>query len=343
MHLDEIVRFPLIHAPTPLEQLKRLEAHLGGPRLYIKRDDCTGLALGGNKARKLEFLIGEALARQATAVVTAGGLQSNHVRQTAAAAAKAGLACHLVLAKNVPIETSIYCDNGNLFLDRLLGARVHICGPSETRLEKAEAVMGELRARNEKPYFIPVGGSNALGAMGYALLMGELLSQARKHDLRIDHLVVASSSGGTQAGLAVGAALAKAAPAVIGVDVDGKADLLVSQLETIAWEGRHMLGLPQPSRPSVDLAEGYAEPGYGLPNPGTMEAITLVAQLEGILLDPVYSGKAMAGLIDFVRKGRFSRDETIVFIHTGGTPALFAYTDAFGPASDRLKSYQLEA
>jgi D-cysteine desulfhydrase family pyridoxal phosphate-dependent enzyme len=329
MQLDEFVRFPLIHAPTPLEPLKRLEAHLGGPRLYIKRDDCTGLALGGNKARKLEFLIGEAVARQATAVVTAGGLQSNHVRQTAAAAAKAGLACHLVLAKNVPIDTAIYRENGNLFLDRLLGASVHICAPNETRLDKAEAVLAELRARGEKPYFIPVGGSNALGAMGYAALMRELLKQAAERDLKIDRIVVASSSGGTQAGLAIGAALAKSSPAVIGVDVDGKADQLAGQLQTIAWEGRHMLGLPQPNEPGFDLAGGYAAPGYGLPNPATLEAITLLARLEGILLDPVYSGKAMAGLIDMVRKGRFGPGESVVFIHTGGSPALFAYTDAF--------------
>src|SRR5262249_618261 len=159
-------------------------------------------------------------------------------------AAKAGLACHLVLAKNVPIDTSIYRDNGNLFLDRLLGATVHICAPDETRLEKAEAVMAALRTKGEKPYFIPVGGSNAVGARGYAGLMGELLGQARQQDIRIDRIVVASSSGGTQAGLAVGAALAQTEPEVIGVDVDGKSDQLKAQVQTIAWEGRHMLGLP---------------------------------------------------------------------------------------------------
>ena len=168
MRLDEFPRFPLIHAPTALEPLTRLQQHLAGPRLYIKRDDCTGLAFGGNKARKLEFLLGEAMAQRATVLVTAGGLQSNHVRQTAAAAAKAGLGCHLVLARNVPIDTAIYQTNGNLFLDRLLGATVHICGPNETRLEKAEVVMAELRAAGENPYFIPVGGSNGVGALGYA-------------------------------------------------------------------------------------------------------------------------------------------------------------------------------
>ena len=329
MRFDEFPRFPLIHAPTPLEPLSRLQQHLAGPRLHIKRDDCTGLAFGGNKARKLEFLLGEAMAERATALVSAGGLQSNHVRQTAAAAAKAGLACHLVLARNVPIDTAIYQTNGNLFLDRLLGATVHICGPNETRLEKAEAVMAELRAKGERPYFIPVGGSNGVGALGYAALMLELRDQANAQRLAIDRIVVASSSGGTQAGLAVGASLAMIAPPVTGIDVDGKSSELRRQLMAIAADCSRRLDIAAPDESSFDLVSDYAAPGYGLPNPGTIEAIKLLATLEGIFLDPVYSGKAMAGLIDMIRKGRFTRDETIVFIHTGGAPALFAYTDIF--------------
>jgi L-cysteate sulfo-lyase len=329
MHIEDYVRFPLIHAPTPLEPLKRLSQQLGGPQIFIKRDDCTGLALGGNKARKLEFLVGEAIARQATVVVTAGGLQSNHVRQTAAAAAKAGLKCHLVLARNVPIDTAIYRDNGNLFLDRLLGATLHICAPNETRLEKAEAVMDELRRQGEKPYFIPVGGSNPLGAMGYAALMIELTKQLQAQGLAVARILVASSSGGTQAGLIVGAGLVGKAPPVTGIDVDGKADQLTQQLQAIAWEGRHMLGLAAPGEGELDLVSDYAAPGYGLPNAGTIEAIEMLAKLEGIFVDPVYSGKAMAGLIDMVRKQRFGPKDTIVFIHTGGMPALFAYTDKF--------------
>ena len=329
MRLEEFPKFPLIHAPTPLEPLKRLQKELGGPRLYIKRDDCTGLAFGGNKARKLEYLLGEAIAQRATTLVSAGGLQSNHVRQTAAAAAKAGLACHLVLARNVPIDTAIYRSNGNLFLDRLLGATVHICAPNETRLEKAEAVMATLRAAGERPYFIPVGGSNAVGALGYAALMLELRDQATAQRLSIDHIAVASSSGGTQAGLAVGAALAMIAPPVIGIDVDGKSEELRRQLVAIAADCCRRLGIAGDPPGNFELAGGYAAPGYGLPNAGTIEAIKMLATLEGILADPVYSGKAMAGLIDMIRKGRFGKDETIVFIHTGGAPALFAYTDAF--------------
>jgi D-cysteine desulfhydrase family pyridoxal phosphate-dependent enzyme len=329
MRLDEFPRFPLIHAPTPLEPLSRLRQHLGGPRLYIKRDDCTGLAFGGNKSRKLEFLLGEAMAQRATAVITAGGLQSNHVRQTAAAAAKAGLACHLVLARNVPINTAIYQTNGNLFLDKLLGASVHICGPNETRLEKSQSLMAELTSKGEKPYFIPVGGSNGVGALGYASLMLELREQATAQRLSIDRIVVASSSGGTQAGLGVGASLAIIAPPVIGIDVDGKSSELQAQLATIAAECSHKLDLAAPPADSFELVSSYAAPGYGLPNDATIEAIRLLATLEGIFVDPVYSGKAMAGLIDMIRKKRFSADETVVFIHTGGAPALFAYTDAF--------------
>jgi L-cysteate sulfo-lyase len=329
MRLDEFPKFPLIHAPTPLEPLNRLQKELGGPRLYIKRDDCTGLAFGGNKARKLEFLLGEALTQGTTAVVSAGGLQSNHVRQTAAAAARAGLACHLVLARNVPIDTAIYRSNGNLFLDQLLGATVHICSPNETRLEKAEAVMAALKAAGERPYFIPVGGSNGVGALGYAAQMLELREQATAQRLAIDHIVVASSSGGTQAGLAAGAALAMIAPPVIGIDVDGKSEELRRQLVAIAADCCRRLDIAGAPPDDFELAGGYAAPGYGLPNAGTIEAIKLLATLEGILFDPVYSGKAMAGLIDMIRKGRFDKDETVVFIHTGGAPALFAYTDAF--------------
>jgi len=329
MRLDEFPKFPLIHAPTPLEPLNRLQKELGGPRLYIKRDDCTGLAFGGNKARKLEYLLGEAIAERATTVVSAGGLQSNHVRQTAAAAAKAGLACHLVLARNVPIDTAIYRSNGNLFLDQLLGATVHICAPNETRLEKAEALMATLKAAGERPYFIPVGGSNGVGALGYAAQMLELREQATAQRLAIDHIVVASSSGGTQAGLAAGAALAMIAPPVIGIDVDGKSEELRRQLSAIAADCCRRLEIAGAPPEDFELAGGYATPGYGLPNAGTIEAIKLLATLEGILFDPVYSGKAMAGLIDMIRKGRFGKGETVVFIHTGGAPALFAYTDAF--------------
>ncbi|MET1025777.1 MAG: D-cysteine desulfhydrase family protein [Dongiaceae bacterium] len=330
MHLDQFPKFPLAHLPTPLEPLDRLRKVIGGPRLYIKRDDCTGLAIGGNKTRKLEFLIGDALQKGATAVISEGGLQSNHVRQTAAAAAKAGLKCHLVLNRNVPIDKPAYTEGGNLLLDNLLGAVIHICDAGETRDGKAETLLSELRAQGEVPYRIPTGGSNDVGAAGYASLVFELLQQAKEADLAIDRIVAASASGGTQAGLVVGKALAGADLSVIGIDVDGDWETLMALVQSIARDCARKAGLQREiGADAFDLARGYATPGYGMPNPGMVEAVRLLARVEGILLDPVYSGKAMAGLIDLVRQGRFGKDEVVVFIHTGGTPALFAYADSF--------------
>jgi L-cysteate sulfo-lyase len=330
MHLENFPKFPLVHAPTPLEPLERLQKFLGGPRLYIKRDDCTGLATGGNKTRKLEFLIGEALKMGATTIISEGGLQSNHVRQTAAAAAKAGLKCHLVLDHNVSIDTAIYRTGGNFLLDRLLGAAIHVCAAGEARAAKIDALASELRARREVPYYIPTGGSNAVGALGYASLMLELLQQAGSFRLSFDRVVAASSSAGTQAGLVIGKELAQADVAVTGIDVDGDPGTLLAQVQSIAKDCAIKVGLEQGIRADAyEVVGGYAAPGYGLPNPGMIDAVKSMASLEGILLDPVYTGKAMAGLIDMVRRGRFARDETVVFIHTGGTPALFAYADCF--------------
>lgn len=330
MDLDRFPRFHLAHAPTPLEPLERLEKFLGGPRLFIKRDDCTGLATGGNKTRKLEFLVGEALKIGATALITAGGLQSNHVRQTAAAAARAGLKCHLVLNHNVPIDGEAYRTSGNFLLDRLLGATMHICSKGETREGRMEKLALELRERGETPFCIPVGGSNEIGALGYVSAMIELLRQAEDSRIRFDKIVVASSSGGTLAGLVTGKALTRSDAAVIGVDVDDDPDDLLATVRTIADKCALKVGLQQEiGSGAFEILPGYAAPGYGLPNPGMIEAVKLAASVEGILLDPVYSGKAMAGLIGMIRTGRIARNETVVFIHTGGTPALFAYADRF--------------
>lgn len=329
MQLDQFPRFSLAHLPTPLEPLTRLQAVLGGPRLYIKRDDCTGLAIGGNKTRKLEFLIGDALKQNATAVVSEGGIQSNHVRQTAAAAAKAGLKCHLVLERNVPIDRPAYTTGGNLLLDRLLGATIHYCGPGETRAARSAKVVEELRRAGEIPYYIPTGGSNAIGARGYAASMVELQQQAKSQGLTIDKIVVASGSGGTQAGLILGRALTQSKAGIIGIDVDHDPEPLMAAVRKIAQDGAAELGIREIADEDFEFIPGYAAPGYGMPNAGMIEAVDLLARLEGILLDPVYAGKAMAGLIDMVRQGRFDANETVVFIHTGGTPALFAYSDIF--------------
>jgi D-cysteine desulfhydrase family pyridoxal phosphate-dependent enzyme len=335
MVLSDLPKFALAHLPTPLEPLERLRAELAKtlpavPQLYIKRDDCTGLALGGNKTRKLEFLIGEALANRATAVVSEGGLQSNHVRQTAAAAARAGLACHLVLNHTVPITTEIYRNNGNLLLDRLLGAVIHRCEAGETRAARSARVIEELRAKGEAPYYIPLGGSNATGALGYAAAALELLRQAKERGLAIDHVAVASSSGGTQAGLILGMAMAGADVPVLGVDIDHDPEHALALVREITRAAADKVALRRAiSSSAFQLARGYAAPGYGQPNPGMVEAVQLLARLEGIVLDPVYTGKAMAGLIDLVRKGTFGANETVVFIHTGGAPGLFAYENHF--------------
>lgn len=327
--LARFPRFSLAHLPTALEPLDRLREQFGGPRLFIKRDDCTGLALGGNKTRKLEFLIADALAQRATAIVTEGGLQSNHVRQSAAAAAKAGLACHLVLDHAVPIATELYRGNGNLMLDYLLGAEVHLCDPGESRASRIARLMATLREKGETPYHIPTGGSNAIGALGYAGAMLELLAQAQERDVTIDHVVVASGSGGTQAGLVAGAALAEDAVSVIGVDIDDDPAPLLAEVQAVAAAAATKLGLKDIAAERFTLAGGFASPGYGQPNDGMIEAVGLLARREGIVLDPVYTGKAMAGLIAWLRAGRFGADETVVFLHTGGAPGLFAYANYF--------------
>ena len=331
MPLSKFPRFPLAHLPTPLEPLDRLRSHLGGgPRLYIKRDDCTGLALGGNKTRKAEFLIGAARAAGATTVITEGGLQSNHVRQTAAAAAKAGLTCHLVLNRNVPIDTVIYQENGNMLLDRVLGAIVHVCAPGQSRADAIARLLPALKKDGEIPYVIPTGGSNEIGALGYAAAALELQQQANESGITIDRVLFSTASGGTQAGLVVGMALAEASTQVLGIDVENEAETLLADVRKIAEACASNVGLKRALRDDAfAIRSGYAGDGYGIPTAGMIEAVGLLARLEGIVLDPVYSGKAMAGLIDLVRAGQFGADETIVFIHTGGMPAMFAYADRF--------------
>lgn len=333
MPLTKFPRYPLAHLPTPLEPLERLSNFLGGPRILVKRDDCTGLAMGGNKTRKLEFLIAEARERGASAVVTEGGIQSNHVRQTAAAAAKAGLACHLALDRSVPPLDQGYEATGNLFLDRLLGAEISFCAPGQTRKELSTRIVDDLRDRGERPYFIPTGGSSPIGALGYVGCALEILDQARRQDIAIDRVVLASGSGGTMAGLLVGFALADAATKVTGIDIDHEPERVADEVAEIATGCGALLGVAGIDRDGVEVVAGYAAPGYGRPNPGMIEAVRLVAKLEGIILDPVYSGKAMAGLLDMIRRGVIGADETVVFVHTGGAPALFAYTSVFASAS----------
>lgn len=327
--LAAIARRPLAHLPTPLEDLPRLTAALKGPRLLVKRDDCTGLGLGGNKTRKLEFLMAEALQHRADTVITTGGVQSNHVRQTAAAAARLGLACELVLTRVVPWGGPDYETGGNIQLDRLFGARIHLHDGDTDRTAAMEALGESLRRAGRMPYLIPTGGSNTTGALGYAAAAQELAGQAAAQGVKIAAVLHASSSGGTQAGLTAGFAAIDPSLRVIGIDVDAHSQAVAAEVHRLAGEVWARLGLPGDlPADKVILEPDYAGEAYGLPTEAMKSAVQRAARLEGLLLDPVYSGKAMAGLIGLVERGAFSSDETVVFLHTGGTPALFPYREA---------------
>jgi L-cysteate sulfo-lyase len=331
--LLQLGRFPRVrlgHLPTPLEPMARLSARLGGPNLWIKRDDCTGLASGGNKTRKLEYLLADAQRQDADTLITLGALQSNHARQTAAAAAKLGLKCVLVLEERVLQATDAYRRNGNVLLDRLLGATLRYV-PRDSSLSAAvdSAAEDVLRAGG-RPYVIPGGGSSAIGALGYVGCALELLQQAKEMGVRIDHVVHATGSSGTQAGLIAGFEATQSGVRVLGITVGRPRDNQERNVGRLLDDIWAQLGLKgAPSRESIAADDSYFGEAYGVPTAAMKEAVGLLAETEGVLLDPVYSGKAMAGLIDLVRKATFGKDENIVFVHTGGQAGLFAYEPAF--------------
>ncbi len=331
--LEALARAPRIrcaHLPTPLEPMERLSAHLGGPKIWVKRDDCTGLATGGNKARKLEYLIGEALEQGADTVITQGAVQSNHARQTAAVAARHGLDCHLLFEHRVADPDHEYVSSGNVLLDRLLGAQISEF-PANTDMAAAmETLAASLRQDGKTPYIIPGGGSNPVGACGYVSAALELLDQADRAQLRISAIVHATGSAGTQAGLVAGLHGAGREVPVLGIGVRSPREKQEEMVYDLACRTVAKLGVATAlARERVHANCSYVGSGYGVPTEGMCEAVRLLAQLEGILLDPVYSGKGMAGLIDLVRKGAFGPDEDVVFVHTGGSAALFGYRTAF--------------
>ncbi|MBZ5496508.1 MAG: D-cysteine desulfhydrase family protein [Acidobacteriia bacterium] len=310
-------RVSLTPLPTPVESLARLGQALGGPRLFIKRDDLTGLAGGGNKTRKLEFLVADAQLKKADTLITLGAVQSNHCRQTAAAAARTGLRCILVLRGHAPAQPV-----GNLLLDRLLGAEIRWSG-DRTREEVMDEVVAAERAAGRNPYPIPLGGSNPLGAAAYAAAMNEILTQTTEH---FDRIVFASSSGGTHAGLAVGAVMAGFRGQVLGISVDEDLASLQRLVAEIANGVYRLLGEPGTIQPRNIFANADClGAGYGILGAPEREAIDLFARYEGIIVDPVYTGRAAAGMIDLIRRGVIGKDETVLFWHTGGVPALWAY------------------
>jgi D-cysteine desulfhydrase family pyridoxal phosphate-dependent enzyme len=313
--MKRLPRLNFAHLPTPVEPLPNLSAQLGGPRLFVKRDDQTGLAFGGNKTRKLEFLVAEARANGARTLITAGAGQSNHCRQTAAAAARYGFACILVLAGEEPSQAS-----GNLLLDRLLGAEVVWAAP-EQRDAVLEKTFQSAWEDGRRPYLIPYGGSNPTGAAAYAFALKELLDQGHQPDW----IVFASSSGGTQSGLVAGARLFGYQGKVLGISVDETKQVLQERVAVLATATADLLGEVENFDPQdVWVNDDYLGGGYGIMGAPEREAITLFARSEGLLLDPVYTGRAAAGLIDMIRGGFFEAGQEVLFWHTGGSPALFA-------------------
>lgn len=315
-------RVSLTFLPTPIEPLERLSRSLGGPEIWIKRDDQTGLATGGNKARKLEFLVADALAQGADHLVTTGAPQSNHARQTAAAAARFGLGCSLVLRGRRPEITT-----GNLLLDELFGAHVYWCDTPKCP-DEIGRVLNTLRSIGLRPYFVPLGGSNVIGATGYVLAMRELTEQMTAAHLNFDFIVFASSSGGTQAGLVLGARAFGFRGTVLGISVDHPAESLKTQVAALATATATHIGLDALSVAElVNVNDDYVGEGYARVGETEREAIQMLAQVEGILLDPVYTGRAFGGLIDLIRWGAFTRGQRVLFWHTGGTAALPAFAD----------------
>ncbi len=318
MLTEKLARVAIGHLPTPLEPLPRLTAQLGGPELWIKRDDQTGLATGGNKTRKLEFLVADAQAVGADTLITGGAAQSNHSRQTAAAAAKFGLACVLALRGEEPPQT-----RGNLLLDQLLGAEV-VWGEGRPLGEVMEQTAEELRSAGRRPYIIPYGGSNPVGASGYAAAMEELLAQCEERDLRFDHIVIPSSSGGTQAGLMVGARALGFEGRILGISIDMHTNSLQRNLADLATATSEHLELRFAFIPDdCAVNDDYLGGGYGVVSDLEREAIRTMARSEGVLLDPVYTGRAFGGLLDLIRRGMFDVGEQVLFWHTGGTTGLF--------------------
>jgi D-cysteine desulfhydrase family pyridoxal phosphate-dependent enzyme len=311
-------RVPLAHLPTAIEPLERISAELGGPSIWIKRDDATGLAFGGNKTRKLEYLLADAESKGAKMVLTRGAVQSNHCRQTAAAAARRGLDCILVLGGVAPEKTT-----ANLLIDRLLGAEIHWVEEEDPETLLAQ-LFEQAQEENRHPYLIPYGGSNPLGAAAYAAAIGEMIEQ----EIEFDRIIFATSSGGTQAGMIVGADLYQFSGMIQGISVDKRAVELRAHIAPLAMETAEFVGHKLNLQPDeVIVEDGYLGGGYAIMSDVEKEAINLFAQQEGILLDPVYTGRAAGGMMDLIKHGAISPDERILFWHTGGTPALFAYGD----------------
>jgi len=326
--MNQIPRLHFAHLPTPIEELPRLSKALGGPRLLVKRDDQTGLAFGGNKTRKLEFLVAEAQEQGAKMMISAGAIQSNHCRQTAAAAARFGFECTLVLTGELPRQPS-----ANLLLDQLFGARIVNVKDREDRDRILQETFDLAASEGKKPYLVPYGGSSPTGALGYAFAVEELMKQMAGFRSfqnfgsldRVDWIIFGTSSGGTHAGLVLGQRVFGCQGKALGISIDEPVEWLQKNVSALASSASEKLGERIEFAPAeVSANADYCAAGYGVLTGAEREAVRLFARHEGLLLDPVYTGRAAAGMIDLVRKGFFKKDETVLFWHTGGQPALFA-------------------
>ncbi|MHA1221337.1 MAG: D-cysteine desulfhydrase family protein [Candidatus Heimdallarchaeota archaeon] len=325
--LDSISRIQHCLLPTPLLPMERLSEHLGKANIFIKRDDLTGIAFGGNKNRKLEFLLADALLKGSDVIITEGAVTSNHCLQTAACSIRLGLDCELVLSDSA-IGDRI---TGNLLLNQILDAKIHRVTTSADRSVRMDEIAEELRDQGKKPYVIPTGGSNRIGILGYILCLKEIAIQSADLELYFDYFIHASGSAGTQAGTLAGKKLYYNDLEIIGINVGDNRNELIANIKRIIseFENDWSLNLDIASDEIILLDQYYGQ-GYGVPNQQMIDAVKLVAKLEGIFLDPVYSGKAMVGLIDLVETEEIAPDSNVLFLHSGGSPALFAYNDIFG-------------
>ena len=325
--LEKFERIKLGHFPTPIEHLKNVSEYLDGPNIFIKRDDCTGLATGGNKTRKLEFLIPDAIKNKAELIVTVGAIQSNHARQTAAACSLKGLKCLIILEQRLKDPPDAYMNSGNVFLNKLLGAEVMLCPKDQDILEYSTKVVEDIKSKGTNVYFIPGGGSNSIGALGYVECFKEILEKNSKYNFT--HIIHATGSSGTQAGLLAGKKYFQSQLQIIGISVRYEKKIQEEKVYNEAKKVCEKLKCDVLDRSEVVAYDDYVGSGYGEPTDGMIEATNLLAKKEAILLDPVYSGKGFAGLIGLIRQKKFTKEDNILFIHTGGAVSLSAYEWAF--------------
>ena len=324
---DKFERIDLGHFPTRIEYLKNISDMLKGPQIFIKRDDCTGLATGGNKTRKLEFILPDAINNNADLIITVGAIQSNHARQTAAACAKLGMKCLIVLEQRLDNAPESYMNSGNVFLNKVFGAEMILCPKDRDVKEFAEEIMEDQKRDGHNPYFIPVGGSNRLGELGYIECMREILENPNKDSF--SHIVLATGSGGTHAGLVAGKTLYKSNTKIIGISIKDNKSNQEERVLKLTRNSCDYMSCNPPKEEDVIVFDDYVGPGYAMPTDGMRDALSLMATKEAILLDPVYTGKAFDGLINLVRKNYFNSSDRVLFIHTGGSAALPAFEWAF--------------